>query len=225
MTLRPYILALTLLCGVAACETPAPRKTPPPVKAVKAPKPAKTARPPAELFAELIQTKDLSARRLAWQLATRSPSPEMADAMRFELSRLTLRSRGANVGLSPEAALAVRANRLKEAYPLLRTSLMAEGHLAYAQAMIELDGAKASSDLLSYLALATPDEILEGQLKKVHRATAELALARFAVEPPPESHPGFVYLSYYAASKDDGLSKPAAALLAQLSPLAPPAGH
>lgn len=169
---------------------------------------------PARVFEALIRSRDLSHRRLAWQVATNYPSGPMADVVSLEMSRRASRGRGPNVGLSPEAALAAKANHLKEAYPLLRTSLMAEGHIAYARAMIALGGEGASDDLLAYLALATPEEIETGELKKVHRATAELALAQFGTAPPSLHHPNFKHLFYYAVSKDEGLAKQATQLLA-----------
>ncbi len=168
---------------------------------------------PPRLFETLIRSRDLSSRRMAWQVATNYPSDQMAGAVSLEMSRRASRGRGQNVGLSPEAATAAKANHLKEAYPLLRTSLMAEGHVAYAKAMIALGADAASDDLLAYLALATPGEILAGELKKVHRTTAELALAQFGTAPPSLHHPNFKHLFYYAVSKDEGLAKQATQLL------------
>jgi hypothetical protein len=161
----------------------------------------------------LIRARSLSERRMAWQVATNYPSDTMAEAVSLEMSRRASRGKGANVGLSPEAALAAKANHLKEAYPLLRTSLMAEGHVAYAKAMIALGGEAASDDLLAYLALATPQEIESGELKKVHRATVNLALDHFASAPPSLHHPNFKHHLYYAVSKDQGLGKQATRLL------------
>lgn len=168
---------------------------------------------PPRLFESLIRSRDLPSRRMAWQVATNYPSDGMAEAVSLEMSRRASRGKGQNVGLSPEAALAAKANRLKEAYPLLRTSLMAEGHIAYARAMIALGGDAASDDLLAYLALATPGEVLAGELKKVHRATAELALAQFGAAPPSLHHPNFKHLFYYAVSQDQALGKQASRLL------------
>ncbi len=168
---------------------------------------------PARLFESLIKSRDLASRRMAWQVATNYPSDAMGEAVSLEMSRRASRGRGQSVGLSPEAALAAKANHLKEAYPLLRTSLMAEGHIAYARAMIALGGDAASDDLLAYLAIATAGEILAGELKKVHRATAELALAQFAAAPPSLHHPNFKHLFYYAVSTDQGLGKQATELL------------
>ncbi len=168
---------------------------------------------PQRLFETLIRSRDLASRRLAWQVATNFPSGHMAEAVSLEMSRRASRGKGQNVGLSPEAALAAKANHLKEAYPLLRTSLMAEGHVAYAKAMIALGAEAASDDLLAYLALATPGEIMAGELKKVHHTTAELALAQFDKAPPSLHHPNFKHLFYYAVSKDESLAKQATQLL------------
>lgn len=154
---------------------------------------------PAPMFARLIARKDVEARRTAWQLAVRYPSTAMKAAVSNELLKRSETEDGASGhALSPEAAHAIKANALADAYPLLRTSLFAQGHIAYAEAMTAINPESAAADFLSFLAQP-----------KVERATAIYMLRSFRKVPPAVHHPRIGALFAYADSKDAELSKAA----------------
>ena len=179
---------------------------------------------PTPLFQALVASDRMEPRRTAWQVAARYPSDDMAKAVAGELSRRATQAAQAGkdgAGISPEAALAVRANHLTEAYPLVRAALMAEGQPAYAKALIGLRPAAAADDLLAYLAGARPDDLLAGRPAGVNRTTCLVALAHLAAEPPSLHQPAVKPLFYYAASADPALAEAATAVVSRLAEAAP----
>ncbi len=159
-----------------------------------------------ELFKELMSAHLYETRRLAWQIAEREPSPAMAQVVSEEISRRLGGKSGKHWRLSPEIALAASANELNESYPLIREGLMAEGQPAFAKAMIELKPDGAADDLLSYLALATDNEVASGKFHKVNVKTCVVALNYFLDTPPSLHHPDFKSLLAYSASANAELA-------------------
>jgi len=176
---------------------------------------------PSRLFSLLIHDPRLEVRRLAWETAYAHPSEEMAILVSRELVRRSTRAAPGSSGMSPEAAMAIMANDIKDAYPLLRTSLMSEGQVAYARAMIRLDPRQASDDLLVYLSGAQPEELRHGRLGKLRRAVCIAALGHFKAVLPSIHHPDFKYIFLYAASPDAALARPATAVLEAYAATAP----
>lgn len=163
------------------------------------------------LFNVLVDARRMSVRRTGWQVAAMYPSTEMGEAVSHELSRRA--TRGGTTGMSPEAAVAVRTNELKEAYPLLRTALMAEGHVAYAKAMISLNPEAAADDLLVYLGAIPSEMLTNGKLSKAQRTTCAAALEHFSTHTPSLHNPSFRQLFFFASAADDRLSDAASKLL------------
>lgn len=162
---------------------------------------------PEALFARLIGSPSVEARRLAWRIAVQHPSLAMKDAVSVELSERAARD-GAGSGrvLSPEAARAIQANKIVDAYPLLRAALFAEGSLAYAKAMSKLHPQAAADDLLSYVAQVESTLITSGNVGGLKRSTVLYALLSFHDMPPELHHPRIGALFLYAQSPDRELA-------------------
>ena len=97
-----------------------------------------------KIFQNLIDSGRPIAKQLGWQLAAMKPSPPVASQIEQELTRAVSDSDEESV-MIPQMANAVRANRLKGEYTLLRQGLLAKGDEEFAVAMIALDP-KATSD-------------------------------------------------------------------------------
>ena len=178
---------------------------------------------PSRLFALVVASPQMERRRLAWQVAAEYPSDAMASAVAAVVSRRAEQASqsGKGTGLSPEAALAIRANGLAEAYPLVRAALMAEGQPAYAKALIDLRPAAAADDLMAYLAEARLDDLLAGRPAGVNRTTCLVALGHLAEHPPSLHQPSVKALFYYAAAHDPALARAGAAVVARLAAAGP----
>ena len=119
------------------------------------------------LFEELVSSDRPLARQVGWQLAAMKPSPLIAKAVDKELTR-ALTDGDEEPVLIPQMANAVRANRLRGAYTLMRQGLMAKGDEEFALAMITLEPKRSSNDFLDYLALAPAEELRQLTLSSVN---------------------------------------------------------
>ncbi len=157
------------------------------------------------LFEGMINSGRPVARQLGWQIAAAMPSRALGVAMERELGRAITENDEATI-LIPQMAVAVQANGMKSAYTLIRQGLMTTGQEAFALSMAQLDPARASSDFLDYLALATPEELRQLTQASVNVYTCLIALKHLQAHPAPLSNPNAEYLVYYSVSRNNGLS-------------------
>lgn len=160
----------------------------------------------AKVFEVLAVASRPTVRRIAWQVATRHPSPEVSALVSAEIGRRA--SKSASTGFSPEAAAAAKANDLKDAYPLIRSALMEEHHPEYARALIKLNPDAAAEDLLSYLS-ALPAVTAE------RRIVTLAAFNHFETHAPSLLHPGYKDLFAFATAADARIADRALAFLRQ----------
>lgn len=171
----------------------------------------------AKIFSVLISSRQDETKKLAWSLAAELPSEGMAEAIKSTLAKI-IGNAGVDktLKITPEVALAIKKNRIIEAYSLVKTTLMGGGHPQHVRAMFELNRANASDDLLTYLAKPGNDEILEGRLQMVGHYTVVAILIGFKDNFPSLHHPDFPILFAYALSKDPDVSEAANVILGNI---------
>jgi len=165
-----------------------------------------------DLFRAMVGSPRPLARDLGWQIAATMPSSAIAAAVDRELSR-AIANDDEKAVLVPLMAEAVRANRLKSSYTLLREGLMETGHEAFAEAMAELDQGKASDDFMDYLAKAPVEELRQMTLKSVNLYSCMVALRHMLARPVSLAHANADYLFLYSVSRNSGLSDMANAVI------------
>jgi hypothetical protein len=170
-----------------------------------------------ELFRQMVENDRLLNRRIGWQLASSKPSRSLAQAMDRILSQALLENRLEKV-LIPQMANAVRSNKLKSAYTIIRQGLLAQGDEEYVLAMISLKPAQSSDDFLQYLLLASPEELRQLSLSSVNVSSVITILRHMKNFPPQMSTPGFDHLFAYMISRNNGISEVARAVLEQYLP-------
>jgi hypothetical protein len=161
---------------------------------------------PRTTFKELIASTRPLARQLGWQLAATKPGAEIARTVDEELTR-AVRDNDLDSVMLPQMANAVRANKLKSAYTLVRRGLLEKGDEEFAHAMFEVNPAKASDDALRYLALAPAEELRQLTLSSVNLYTVVAILRKYQTRPPGIAAPGFESLVVYAVSRNTALAE------------------
>lgn len=161
---------------------------------------------PAKLFKDMISSDRPLARQLGWQLAAAKPSTEIAKAVDEELTR-AVNDNDLETVLMPQMANAVRANHLTSAYTLVRQGLMSKGDEEFVHAMIETSPERASSDFLSYLALAPAEELRQLTLSSVNLYAVLAIMKHFQKIPPRPSDGNVEHLFVYAVSRNTGLAE------------------
>lgn len=147
------------------------------------------------LFSFLLDRGESGDLRVAWQLAALCPSPGMAQVASQRLARFS--AWHATDRLYVEVADAVVANKLVNAYPLIRPSFMHSGSLPFAKAMVALDPESAADDFLSYLAIAGSGI--------ASRESVETVMAHLADYLPSSRHP-LLGVLLHLASQPEGKS-------------------
>jgi hypothetical protein len=138
-------------------------------------------------------------------MAAAMPSRSLARAIDQELGRAIVDNDEATV-LIPQMAVAVESNRVRAAYTLLRQGLMTTGQESFAVAMANLDGRRASSDFIDYLAQAPAEELRQLTQNSVNVYTCLIILKHLQSRPAPVSHPGLETLIYYSVSRNNALA-------------------
>ena len=165
-----------------------------------------------EMFVKLVGSARPLARDMAWQMASGKPSRAIAAAIDRELTRAIAEDDEKTV-LVPLMAEAVKANKLANAYTLLREGLMDTGHESFAEAMAELQPARASNDFMDYLAQAPVEELRQMTLKSVNLFACMIGLKHMLTRPVSLAHGNAEYLFYYSVSRNSGLSDMANAVI------------
>ncbi len=158
-----------------------------------------------ELFLSLVQSERLISRRVGWQLAAQKLHPKLAMSMDRALSQALIEDNLSMV-LLPQMANAVRINRLKSAYTVVRQGLLLQGDEEYALAMIALNPTRASEDFIPYLVLAPAEELRQLTVSSVKIYTVMTVLRHLKNYPPNVGTQGFDHLFAYMVSRNNGIS-------------------
>jgi hypothetical protein len=157
------------------------------------------------LFNKMITSEQEHVVRVAWVMAEQQPSKSMATAIESRLSHLLKYRRGFSYYI-PELAKAVRSNRLKSSYSLMRHGLFETNHLSYAQAMIALRPNKSATDFLDYLALASLEELRQLNVESVDMFVCYEILNHLLTHEISVANKNFRHLFYFAISRNHGFS-------------------
>lgn len=158
-----------------------------------------------DLFLTLVQNERLISRRVGWQLAAQKFDPQLGLIMDRALSQALIENNLSQV-LLPQMANAVRINRLKSAYTVVRQGLMEQGDEEYALAMITLNPSRASEDFIPYLVLAPADELRQLTVSSVKIYSVMTILRHLKNYPPSIGIQGFDHLFAYMVSRNNGIS-------------------
>ncbi len=158
------------------------------------------------LARKLIQSDKPLHQQLGWQLSAVKPSPHVAKMLDTELG-LAINDGEEERILIPQMANAVRANKLTSAYTIVREGLLLKGNEEFALAMMALSPEKASNDFLSYLILATPEELRQLTLSNVNLYTCVAILKHMQKFPPDVSRVEVEHLFVYAVSRNTALQE------------------
>lgn len=167
---------------------------------------------PAKLYSQMVSSSRPLARQLAWFMAARKPTPELARAIELELSR-ALTENDEDQVLLPQMAEAVAAHRLREAYTLVRQGLMKHGNEEFARTMIVLKPAVAANDFLSYLGQAPVEELRQLTMTSVNSYTCLVILKHLRRYPPELGRAGFEQLFAFAVSRNSAFADHAQVVL------------
>ncbi len=170
---------------------------------------------PHKLFAILVRSERPHAQRLAWRLAASLPGDLMAKEIDRRLTE-DLKEDTLSDDLFPEMAQAVASNRLVTAYTIVKKGLFTVHHPAFAEAMATLMPSRAAEDFLSYLALASPEELRQLNLVHVDLLTCSRIFEHLVTHPMPIVGSQVDILFYYAVSRTTALSEGAKKVLAKL---------
>ncbi len=169
------------------------------------------------LVKTLITSDRPLAQQLGWQLAAVKPNAKVAAIIDGELS-LAINDGEEDRVIIPQMANAVRANKLKSAYTLVRQGLLTKGQEEFALAMLTLSPVEASNDFLSYLILATPEELRQLTLSNVNLYTCVAILKHMQKFPPDISRVEVEHLFVYAVSRNTALQELAQGVLESYIP-------
>lgn len=105
----------------------------------------------------------------AWKVAAEKPGPDIKSAISGRLA-MVMAIEGHNRPVLPEVVAAITANKLAEAYPLIRNSFIKTSDELYFNAMIELAPEAAADDAMKVLAaVSEKPELLRRMLKHLTR--------------------------------------------------------
>jgi hypothetical protein len=138
-------------------------------------------------------------------MAEQQPSKPMANAIESRLTHLLKYRRNFSY-YTPELAKAVKSNRLKSSYSLMRHGLFETNNLSYAQAMIALRPNKSAIDFLDYLALASPEELRQLNVESVDMFVCYEILNHLLTHEVSVANKSFRHLFYFAISRNHGFS-------------------
>ena len=167
-----------------------------------------------DLFRKYVRSDRPVAKQVAWQWAAAFPSKTLSKAIDDELS-LAVSGDEEQDFTTPEMANAVRVNRVKSSYTLIREGLMSKGDEAFARAMMSLNPEQASVDFLRYLALAPVEELRQLNQKTVNTYTCMFIFRHMASYPPPTTDPYYEQVFLFAVSRNPALSELANGVLRQ----------
>lgn len=172
---------------------------------------------PDVVFVALQQADKKMPRKLAWELAARFPSKNIANRIDQILTQALLEDNLESF-LTPGLAKAVSQNELKESYSIMREGLMQNGHVNFARAMVNLNPRMAVSDFMAYLMKATPEELRQLHFEHVDVFTCLEIFNHLKRHPVSPGHEYFSQLFFYAVSRNSGLAEVARKLLVSYMP-------
>lgn len=158
-----------------------------------------------EVFSFLVSSGGKVERMLGWQVAAALASPEMGARIDEHLSHFIAQG-SLEDHFVPELAHALSNNRLTQNYSVARHALFATNQPEFARAMSLLGAAKASNDLLTYLAQANVEEIRQLNMSTIDVLAAIQVLEHLGAYPVDISHPNFEHILFCAISRNTVLS-------------------
>ena len=158
-----------------------------------------------KVVSKLISSDKLFHRQLGWLLAAHRPSDLVAAVLERYMTRALVDGDEEELYL-PELALAVKANRIRSVYSILRQGLMAKGGAEFVEAMTSFEPEKSVDHLMDYLALANIEDLRQMNQKTVDLKTCMAILRHFSEFRVPISHPRFEHLFFYVVSRNASLS-------------------
>lgn len=169
------------------------------------------------LFDKFARLSRPEVQRLAWSLAAAMPSANMKIAIERRLDEAVKKNDLKSLA-HYEFAKAIRDNKIKTSYTVVREVFYITPELDFAKAMSEIDPEQATSDFLDYLSRVTFEEV-----RQIHFTSVDLIVAAFAFEhmsryKPDLSHPAAATLFYYSVSRNRGIAEAAFNLILSYVP-------
>lgn len=163
----------------------------------------------------LTQQENETARRAGFRLASDYPSPKVRQFIGSYISLALIQNIEDKLYLD-EVADAILANRANDLYTFLRQGLLSTGGRPFAEAMAKMDPRRASDGFLSYLGMATLDDLRQLNQKTITLDTAIYILGHLSRYLPDHDNDLVSRLYYYAVSRNTALRELAIPVLEKL---------
>lgn len=164
----------------------------------------KNGKPDNRLIKYLIEHDHLEANKAGWQLASYYPSAGIKKFIEGIISIALVKNSESRLYYQ-EVAFAILSNKITNVFTFLRQGLLYTGIKAFAQAMAYLLPEKSSNKFMTYLSLATLEDLRQLNQKTIELNTAVFILNHFVKFPPDSDHKNIAHLFYYSVSRNSGL--------------------